>query len=143
MSRANGGDLLFRGELDRHRFLWLLSELPERFSLELHAFVLMAHHYHLLLRCREANLSHAIRWLQTSYAGRFKSVLILEESRLDEVGRYLHLNPVRIAGLGPCVKQRPDSLAASQLRVSFKCKRAFRVCRPAGAGDAFGSGTHG
>jgi len=115
MSRANGGDLLFRGDLDRHRFLGLLSELPERFSLELHAFVLMANHYHLLLRCREANLSHAIRWLQTSYAGRFnwahrrrghvfqgrfKSVLILEESRLDEVGRYLHLNPVRIAGLG-------------------------------------------
>jgi hypothetical protein len=34
------------------------------------------------------------------FQGRFKSVLILEESRLDEVGRYLHLNPVRIAGLG-------------------------------------------
>ena len=34
------------------------------------------------------------------FQGRFKSVLILDESRLDEVGRYLHLNPVRIAGLG-------------------------------------------
>jgi hypothetical protein len=42
MSRANGGDLLFRDDLDRRRFLGLLSELPERFSLELHAFVLMA-----------------------------------------------------------------------------------------------------
>ena len=94
MSRANGGDLLFRDDLDRHRFLGLLSELPERFSLEVHAFVLMENHYHLLLRCREANLSQAIRWLQTSYAGRFnwahrrrghvfqgrfKSVLILDE----------------------------------------------------------------
>jgi putative transposase len=52
------------------------------------------------LRCREANLSRAIRWLQTSYAGRFnwaprrrghvfqgqfKSVLILEESRLASI----------------------------------------------------------
>jgi putative transposase len=115
MSRANGGDLLFRDDLDRRRFLGLLSELPERFSLEIHAYVLMDNHYHLLLRCRESNLSQAIRWLQTSYAGRFnwahrrrghvfqgrfRSVLILDESRLDEVGRYLHLNPVRIAGLG-------------------------------------------
>jgi len=26
--------------------------------------------------------------------------MILDQGRLDEVGRYLHLNPVRIAGLG-------------------------------------------
>jgi hypothetical protein len=77
--------------------------------------VLMANHYHLLMRCWEANLSHAIRWLQTSYAGRFtwahrrrghdfqgrfKSVLIFDESCLDELGRYLHRNPVRITLLG-------------------------------------------
>ena len=115
VSRGNGGEVLFRDDTDRQRFLGLLSELPERFSLEIHAFVLMGDHYHLLLRCREANLSEAIRWLQVSYAGRFngahrrrghvfqgrfKSVLILEERALDEVGRYLHLNPVRISGLG-------------------------------------------
>jgi len=38
MSRANGRELLFRGDPDRHRFLGLLSELPERFSLEVHTF---------------------------------------------------------------------------------------------------------
>ena len=115
VSRGNGGEALYRDDTDRRRFLGLVSELPERFSLEVHAFVLMNNHYHLLLRCREANLSEAIRWLQLSYAGRFnwahrrrghvfqgrfKSVLLLEEGALDEVGRYLHLNPVRIAGLG-------------------------------------------
>ncbi|MFM8358833.1 MAG: transposase [Verrucomicrobiota bacterium] len=115
VSRGNGGEALFRGDTDRRRFLGLVSELPERFSLEVHAFVLMSNHYHLLVRCREANLSEAIRWLQVSYAGRFnwahrrrghvfqgrfKSVLLLEERALDEVGRYVHLNPVRIAGLG-------------------------------------------
>jgi hypothetical protein len=42
MSRANGGDLLFRDDVDRRRFLGLLSELPDRFSPELPAFVLMA-----------------------------------------------------------------------------------------------------
>ena len=34
------------------------------------------------------------------FQGRFKSILIRDEDRLDEVGRYLHLNPVRVAGLG-------------------------------------------
>ena len=51
MSRANGGDLLFRDDLDRRRFLELVSELPERFPLELHAFVLMAGNRQ---RCGEA-----------------------------------------------------------------------------------------
>lgn len=115
VSRGNGGGTLFADDLDRRRFLGLLSELPERFSLEVHAFVLMNTHYHLLLRCREANLSDAVRWLQVSYAGRFnwahqrrghvfqgrfKSVLLLGEGAPDEVGRYLHLNPVRVAKLG-------------------------------------------
>jgi hypothetical protein len=34
------------------------------------------------------------------FQGRFKSALIQDEGRLEEVGRYLHLNPVRIKGLG-------------------------------------------
>ena len=58
-----GGDRIYRGDVDRRRFLGIVAELPERFSLEVHAFVLMDNHYHLLVRCRDANLSHAIRWL--------------------------------------------------------------------------------
>ena len=61
MSRGSGGDPIYRRDLDRRRFLGLLAEMPERFSLEVHAFVLMDNHYHLLVRCREANLSHAMR----------------------------------------------------------------------------------
>ncbi len=75
----------------------------------------MDNHYHLLVRCRRTDISETLRWLQTSYSvrfnwshrrrghvfqGRFKSALIRDEGRLEEVGRYLHLNPVRIAGLG-------------------------------------------
>lgn len=114
-SRASGGERLFRRDDDRRAFLGLVSELPERFGTEVHAFVLMENHYHVLVRCRRTELSEVLRWLQTSYSvrfnwahrrrghvfqGRFKSVLIQDESRLAEVARYLHLNPVRIAGLG-------------------------------------------
>lgn len=32
--------------------------------------------------------------------GRFKAIHVQEESGVAEVARYLHLNPVRIGGLG-------------------------------------------
>ena len=115
MSRGNGGEDIYRRDEDRRRFLGLVSELPERFGTEIHAFVLMDNHYHLLVQCRRGTLSETLRWLQTTYAvrfnwryrrhghlfqGRFKSVLIQDETALDEVARYIHLNPVRIADWG-------------------------------------------
>ena len=53
------------------RFLGLVGELPPLFGLELHAWVLMANHYPLLVRTGEANFSEAIRWLNVSYAVKF------------------------------------------------------------------------
>lgn len=115
VSRGNGGEAIYRSDEDRRRFLGLLAEVPGRFGTEIHAFVLMENHYHLLMRCRRGEVSETLRWLQTAYAigfnwahrrrghvfqGRFKSVLIGEEGALDRVARYLHLNPVRIGGLG-------------------------------------------
>ena len=115
MNRGHRGEALYRDDADRGRFLGAVAELPERFRLEVHVFVLMDNHYHLLVRTGQPNLSHAIRWLNVTYAvkfnwahrshgtvfqGRFKSVLIQEESKAVEVARYLHLNPVRIGGLG-------------------------------------------
>ena len=46
----------FRNDTDRGAFWGWSPELPVDF-LEIHAFVPMDNHYHLLLRCREANLS--------------------------------------------------------------------------------------
>ena len=115
MSRGNGGEAIYCTEDDRKRFLGLVAELPERFGTEVHAFVLLHNHYHLLIRCRRSDVSETLRWLQTAYAiwfnwahrrrghvfqGRFKSVLIHDEAALDAVARYIHLNPVRIGGLG-------------------------------------------
>jgi hypothetical protein len=67
------------------------------------------------MRRPQANLSHGIRWLHVSYGsrfnwahgqvghvfqGRFKAVVIQEVRGVCEVARYVHLNPVRIQGLG-------------------------------------------
>lgn len=114
-ARGNRREALYRNEADRRRFLGLVAELPERFGLEVHAFVLMDNHYHLLVRTPRANLSDAIRWLNIGYGmrfnwahrlcghvfqGRFKAILIEEEKGVVAVARYVHLNPVRVGGLG-------------------------------------------
>lgn len=52
MSRGNGGQRIFLDDDDRRSFLGLVAELPGRFSLEIHAFVLMENHFHLVLRTR-------------------------------------------------------------------------------------------
>ncbi len=114
MARGNERRDIFRDDRDRRHFLEVLAELPERFGTLIHAWVLMDNHYHLLVETPEANLGRACQWLNVSYSvwfnrrhdrsghlfqGRFKSVLV-EPGRSLEVARYVHLNPVRVAGLG-------------------------------------------
>ena len=76
---------------DRRHYLELLEEMIARHRVDVHAYVLMGNHYHLLVRTPEANLSRAIQWLNVSYSvwrnrrhrkcgslfqGRFKAVMI-------------------------------------------------------------------
>ncbi|MBL9134460.1 MAG: transposase [Verrucomicrobiales bacterium] len=115
VNRGNRRDAIFINDDDRRAFLGRLAELPKRFRIEVHAFVLMDNHYHLLIRPLQSNLSRTIQWLQLTYAmrfnwahqtcghlfqGRFKAIHIQDSAKVPEVARYLHLNPVRISGLG-------------------------------------------
>jgi len=110
-SRGNRRQTLFHNDTDRRRFLGLVEQLPERFRLEVHAFVLMDNHYHLVVRTPEPNLSDAMKWLNVSYSsrynwarkqvghvfqGRFEAVIIEDVSGVVAVARYVHLNPVRV-----------------------------------------------
>jgi putative transposase len=113
-SRGNDRQDIYQDDRDRHAFLGLLAGLPERFGTRLHAYVLMRNHYHLVLETPEPNLSRVMHWVNVAYTvgynerhqrsghlfeGRFKSVLIEEISAVQEVVRYVHLNPVRVHGL--------------------------------------------
>ena len=114
-SRGNERRTIYRDDKDRHHFLELLAELPERFRVRVHGYVLMDNHYHLQVDTPEANLSRAAHWLNVSYSvwfnrrhrrsghlfqGRFKAVVTDTENWALEVNRYLHLNPVRTAAHG-------------------------------------------
>jgi len=114
-ARGNERREIYRDERDRRHFLELLEGMVERFRLELHAYVLMSNHFHLMMALREPNLSRALQWLNVSYSvwfnrrhrrsghlfqGRFKSVVVSPEAWGLALSRYVHLNPVRVEGLG-------------------------------------------
>jgi putative transposase len=114
LARGNEKRNIFYDEQDYLKFLDTLAKMVERFKLEVHAYVLMQNHYHLLLHTKEANLSRAIHWLGVSYTvwfnrrhkrsghlfqGRFKSFLIEDNRYLTMMCFYIHGNPIR-AGLG-------------------------------------------
>lgn len=114
-ARGNRRERIFASDVDRERFLETLARSLGRFEVELHAYVLLGNHFHLLVRTRRANLSRWMHWVMVSYTtwfnrrhekvghlfqGRYKSLLVEEGSYLLELSRYLHLNPVRGRILG-------------------------------------------
>ncbi|MEW6609818.1 MAG: transposase [bacterium] len=110
MCRGVGGNEIFSQPQDYLRFEDYIELAVERFNLTIYAYTLMTNHYHLFLCTHEANLSRAIQWLQSSYGmyynlkhrkrghlfqGRFKSIVIEDESYFLGLSGYIHLNPVR------------------------------------------------
>jgi putative transposase len=106
---------IFDDGRDHEEFLCRLEEMTKRFGVELHAYVLMPNHYHLLVRCPKANGSRAMQWLNNGYAmwrnrrhrtvghvfqGRFKAILVEEGQWVLALSHYLHFNPVAVRGLG-------------------------------------------
>jgi len=131
-ARGNERREIFRDDRDRRHFVDLLEESVGLFALRLHAYVLMANHYHLLVDLTEPNLSRAIHWLNVSYTvwfnrrhgrsghlfqGRFKSVLVEAPGWALELSRYIHLNPVRLSrlGLGKRQVQRSRSVGVEKV----------------------------
>jgi len=110
MLRGNGGQDIFFAPEDRHRLFFLIQEGIERFGHRIHAFCLMDNHIHLAIQVADIPLSKIMqnlsfryaRWINSRYQrmghlfqGRYKSLLVEEESYLLELVRYIHLNPVR------------------------------------------------
>jgi putative transposase len=102
--------LVVRDDRDRQRWLGLLDRVATRCVWRVFAWVLMGNHFHLYLRTPQANLSAGMHDLNSGYAsgfnrrhhrcgalfqGRFKAVLVEDDSHALELTRYIHLNPVR------------------------------------------------
>jgi len=130
LSRGNENGDIFYDSTDRVRFLDSIGEMSERFVVDVCAYVLMDNHYHLLLKTRRANLSKAMHWFGTTYTrrfnnrhsrsghlfqGRYKSIIIENDTYLKQLSFYIHRNPVR-AGI---VKRLADYPWSSYLAYGY------------------------
>lgn len=103
-------------------FLSLLSDCLQRNKFKCYGWVIMDNHYHLLIRISEKPLSAFMRRLNSIYASsiskkylrrgylfqdRYKSIATQDQRYVEELVRYIHLNPVR-AGVCRTLKQLDD-----------------------------------
>lgn len=111
IQRGNNRQACFYAEADYQFFLHHLSELAKRFKCEVHAYVLMTNHIHLLLT---PYLARGPSWLMkllaqryvqyinktyrrsgTLWDGRFRSGFVQDSRYVLACYRYIELNPVR------------------------------------------------
>ena len=125
-ARGNERKKIFLSHRDYEKYLSYLTEALHKYGVILHAFVLMANHYHLIIETPKGNLSSFMHSLNSSYTtyfnikrkraghlfqGRYKALLIDVHNYLLELSRYIHLNPVR-AG----ITEKPEDYRYSSYR---------------------------
>ncbi|MCL7939257.1 transposase [Halomonas sp. ATCH28] len=112
IQRGNNRGACFVHRKDGLKYLELLDELRRECGVDIHAYVLMTNHVHLLATPCDApeGISQMMKELGQSYAqyfnrrhqrtgglfeGRYRSCLVAEEPYLFACYRYIELNPVR------------------------------------------------
>ena len=73
LARGNQGQAIFADDLDRKVWLETLAEACEKTGWRIHAYVMMGHHYHVLVETPEGNLVAGMKWLQGTYTQRYNS----------------------------------------------------------------------
>lgn len=111
MNRGRNGQTIFHDDSYFEAFLKTLKEVSEQFDAIIHAYCLMSNHYHLLIETPKANLSRIMQHINgiytqrhnrkrkrdgTLFRGRYKSVLVDEDSYLLQLSRYIHRNPLEV-----------------------------------------------
>ena len=124
IQRGNNRQPIFAADSDYVTLLSMLDENARKFDVELHAYVLMTNHFHLLATPATAtglpSLMQAVgrRYVRyfnqrqgrsgTLWEGRYRSTLIEADRYLLACMVYLDLNPVR-AGICQAAKDYPWS----------------------------------
>jgi REP element-mobilizing transposase RayT len=119
-------DPIYFDDRDRLKFIEKINETAAKYSFIVYAYCLMPNHYHLFLQTPLANLSEGVHQLNGAYAswlrckrklvghifqGRFKSILVEEETYAINLSLYIHLNPCRWK-----LVERPEDYAWSSCR---------------------------
>ncbi len=111
IQRSKNHQICFACEEDFSNYLGWLAEYSVKFGMDIHAYMLMTDHAHILATPRgEGSISktmqslgrqyvryfnHSYRRSGTLWEGRYKSCLVQNERYLLGCYRYIELNPVR------------------------------------------------
>jgi REP element-mobilizing transposase RayT len=114
MNRGVDHQPIFRTDADRLEMGQRLADLHERFGVTTLAYCLMGNHLHLVLHAPDGGLPHAMHHLTSVYShhfntrhrrdgplfrGRYHSIPVESDAYLLWVARYVHRNPLDLAGV--------------------------------------------
>lgn len=119
IQRGNNRDIIFVSDGDYRFYLETLDDCCTRFGCDIHAYVSMTNHVHLLVTPQTGDgisrmmqslgrkyvqyFNHQYRRTGTLWEGRYKATLLDTDAYLMTCYRYIELNPVRagmVAGPG-------------------------------------------
>lgn len=107
--RGNNKAFIFEDNEDKVELLKILGEVKELFDFYLLAYVIMDNHYHFAIKTHNIPISQIMHRINTRYAkyynrkkartgspfeGRYRSILVQNQSYLLRLIRYIHNNPV-------------------------------------------------
>ena len=111
VQRGNNRQVCFASDADMAAYVNWLFEGAQKFGIEIHAWVLMTNHVHLLVAQSSENaISRCMQYLGRNYVryfnyrfrrtgtlfeGRFKGHLVQSEGYFLQCCRYIELNPAR------------------------------------------------
>ena len=112
LNRGDRRELIFMDDADRQRFVETLGEACVKTGWQVHAYVLMPNHFHLVVETPQPNLVAGMKWFLGTYtsrfnrrhklfghlfSGRYKSLIVdgSGSGYLKSVCDYVHLNPAR------------------------------------------------
>lgn len=123
--RGNNREIIFCADEDYQFYLEKLRQACEKHQCEVHAYVLMTNHVHLLITPHEEHslskclqmlgryyvqyFNHTYQRTGTLWEGRYKATLIDSEQYLLTCYRYIELNPVRAESMATHPSEYPWS----------------------------------
>jgi putative transposase len=148
INRGDRQEPIFKSDEDRNLFLTCLDQCCSKTGWQVHAYVLMPNHFHLVLETPQPNLVAGMKWFLGTYtnrfnrrhklfghlfSGRYKSLLVdgLGNGYLKTVCDYVHLNPARAKLVGPrtALSKFPWSSWPEYLKAPSKRPSWLRVDR--------------
>jgi len=131
VQRGHNRSAIFFEDLDYLEYLRCLKQAADNYGCEIHAYVLMTNHVHLLLtpvradsvaRLFQSLGRHYVRYINANYQrhgslweGRYKCNVIESKTYLLSCMRYIEMNPVRAGMVDHPAKYRWSSYAANAL----------------------------